>query len=212
VPPDDGSEEPLTRRLVAFVGGLDLAEGRYDTHDHPLFATTQAGGPHSADMYQGCIAGRQGATPGVNSGLCCRLCHYRLLFVLFLVVFNQHGVAFTFVCQSAAAVASIAPAPCAGVNKNTPCPREPWHDIHARVEGPVAVDVAINFLERWSKQVGQWLCGQGNLLIPVCGQWLSVSDAVLWLKCHWRRYSAAARGKGIATFPLCGRIWTSAPH
>jgi phosphatidylserine/phosphatidylglycerophosphate/cardiolipin synthase-like enzyme len=30
---------------------------------------------------------------------------------------------------------------------------QPWHDIHSRVEGPVAVDVAINFLERWSKQV-----------------------------------------------------------
>lgn len=43
--------------------------------------------------------------------------------------------------------------PGSGLNANEPFPREPWHDIHARVEGPVAADVAINFLERWFKQV-----------------------------------------------------------
>ena len=53
-----GAEEgPPIRRLVAFVGGLDLTEGRYDTHDHPLFATRQQGGPHEKDTYQGCIGG-----------------------------------------------------------------------------------------------------------------------------------------------------------
>ncbi len=31
-------------------------------------------------------------------------------------------------------------------------PREPWRDIHSRVEGPVAHDVFLNFYERWSKQ------------------------------------------------------------
>jgi hypothetical protein len=46
-----------TRRLLAFVGGLDLTSGRYDTHDHPLFATTQPGGPHEHDCYQPCIDG-----------------------------------------------------------------------------------------------------------------------------------------------------------
>ncbi|GBF94843.1 phospholipase D gamma [Raphidocelis subcapitata] len=33
-------------------------------------------------------------------------------------------------------------------------PREPWHDIHARIEGPAAYDVMVNFIERWSKQAG----------------------------------------------------------
>ncbi len=32
-------------------------------------------------------------------------------------------------------------------------PREPWHDIHSRVEGPIAHDVFLNFYERWQKQV-----------------------------------------------------------
>jgi phosphatidylserine/phosphatidylglycerophosphate/cardiolipin synthase-like enzyme len=42
----------------------------------------------------------------------------------------------------------------AGMDPSKPCPREPWHDIHAKVEGPAAVDVAINFIERWVKQAG----------------------------------------------------------
>eukprot|EP00088_Acartia_fossae_P036456 TRINITY_DN3767_c0_g1_i10.p1 TRINITY_DN3767_c0_g1~~TRINITY_DN3767_c0_g1_i10.p1 ORF type:complete len:833 (-),score=154.58 TRINITY_DN3767_c0_g1_i10:667-3165(-) len=39
--------------------------------------------------------------------------------------------------------------------KSTPAdvgPREPWHDIHSRVEGPIATDVLQNFIERWRRQ------------------------------------------------------------
>ncbi len=31
-------------------------------------------------------------------------------------------------------------------------PREPWRDIHSKVEGPVAHDLFVNFFERWNKQ------------------------------------------------------------
>jgi phosphatidylserine/phosphatidylglycerophosphate/cardiolipin synthase-like enzyme len=31
-------------------------------------------------------------------------------------------------------------------------PREPWHDIHARVEGAAAYDLGMNFLQRWGRQ------------------------------------------------------------
>lgn len=31
-------------------------------------------------------------------------------------------------------------------------PREPWHDIHARLEGPAALDVLANFEDRWRRQ------------------------------------------------------------
>ena len=34
-------------------------------------------------------------------------------------------------------------------------PREPWRDIHCRVEGPVVRDVYQNFRERWEKQAMQ---------------------------------------------------------
>ncbi|KAK5817441.1 phospholipase D alpha 1-like [Gossypium arboreum] len=39
-------------------------------------------------------------------------------------------------------------------------PREPWHDIHCKLEGPVAWDVLYNFEQRWQKQGGH------DILIP----------------------------------------------
>ena len=39
----------------------------------------------------------------------------------------------------------------------TGLPREPWHDLHSRIEGPAAYDVLSNFEERWlraSKPLG----------------------------------------------------------
>jgi phosphatidylserine/phosphatidylglycerophosphate/cardiolipin synthase-like enzyme len=31
-------------------------------------------------------------------------------------------------------------------------PRQPWHDIHSRVEGPIVLDILHNFEARWQKQ------------------------------------------------------------
>ena len=78
-------------RLVAFVGGLDLQTGRYDTPNFELFKT----------------------------------------------LLNEHQGDFR--------------------NKNVKVdplqgPREPWHDIHSKVEGRVAFDVFCNFYERWDRQ------------------------------------------------------------
>ena len=43
------------RTIVAFVGGLDITDGRYDTPDHPLFKTLA--GVHQDDFYQGSAPG-----------------------------------------------------------------------------------------------------------------------------------------------------------
>ncbi|XP_022894623.1 phospholipase D delta isoform X1 [Olea europaea var. sylvestris] len=77
------------RKITAFLGGLDLCDGRYDTPEHRLF---------------------------------------RGLDTVFMDDFHQP----TF------------PA-------GTKAPRQPWHDLHCRIDGPAAYDVLVNFAQRWRK-------------------------------------------------------------
>ncbi|KAM6593048.1 hypothetical protein CsatA_000751 [Cannabis sativa] len=90
-----GSQSQQKRRIVSFVGGIDLCDGRYDTLDHPLFSSLAT--THHNDFHQPNFPG-------------------------------------------------------ASINKGGP--REPWHDIHCKLEGPIAWDVLYNFEQRWRKQVG----------------------------------------------------------
>lgn len=92
--PNSGNDANSMRRIVSFVGGIDLCDGRYDTQFHSLFRTLDTA--HHDDFHQ----------PNFKAG--------------------------------------------ASINKGGP--REPWHDIHSRLEGPVAWDVLYNFEQRWRKQ------------------------------------------------------------
>eukprot|EP01125_Pyxidicula_operculata_P002185 TRINITY_DN12102_c0_g1_i1.p1 TRINITY_DN12102_c0_g1~~TRINITY_DN12102_c0_g1_i1.p1 ORF type:complete len:748 (-),score=181.20 TRINITY_DN12102_c0_g1_i1:105-2348(-) len=80
-----------TRRVVAYVGGLDLCDGRWDTPKKTLYRSLNSA--HKGDWHM--------PWPGPT---------------------EVHG------------------------------PREPWQDIHSRVEGPAARDVLTNFEQRWHKQ------------------------------------------------------------
>ncbi|PSS17857.1 Phospholipase D alpha 1 like [Actinidia chinensis var. chinensis] len=91
--PTQGSQK---RRIVSFVGGIDLCDGRYDTPFHSLFRTLDTA--HHDDFHQPNFSG-------------------------------------------------------AAIRKGGP--REPWHDIHSRLEGPIAWDVLFNFEQRWRKQGGK---------------------------------------------------------
>ncbi|XWS11804.1 hypothetical protein CRYUN_Cryun37aG0032200 [Craigia yunnanensis] len=84
------------RRIVSFVGGIDLCDGRYDTPFHSLFRTLDTA--HHDDFHQ----------PNFTD---------------------------------------------ASITKGGP--REPWHDIHSRLEGPIAWDVLFNFEQRWRRQGGK---------------------------------------------------------
>ncbi|KAL3505442.1 hypothetical protein ACH5RR_035283 [Cinchona calisaya] len=77
------------RKITAFIGGLDLCDGRYDTPEH-------------------------------------RLC--RDLDTVFMN--DYHNPTFA---------------------AGTKGPRQPWHDLHCKIEGPAAYDVLTNFEQRWRK-------------------------------------------------------------
>ncbi|THU63648.1 hypothetical protein C4D60_Mb01t18030 [Musa balbisiana] len=81
------------RKITAFIGGLDLCDGRYDTPEHRLF--------HELDS-------------------------------VFLNDFHNPTFA-------------------GDPQLETKGPRQPWHDLHCRIEGPAAYDVLENFEQRWRK-------------------------------------------------------------
>ncbi|KAK6947701.1 C2 domain [Dillenia turbinata] len=84
----DADAGQYKRKIIAFVGGLDLCLGRYDTPNHPIFKTLQT---EHKDEY--------------------------------------HKPNFT--------------------GPTTGCPREPWHDLHRKIDGPAAYDILTNFEEHW---------------------------------------------------------------
>ncbi|CAD6209277.1 unnamed protein product [Miscanthus lutarioriparius] len=103
------------RKIVAFVGGLDLCGGRYDTPRHTLFRTLQTF--HKEDYYN-----------------------------LNFAVKDARG------------------------------PREPWHDLHSKIDGPAAYDVLKNFEERWLKASK---CSGAKKLSKLSR---SHNDTLLWIE------------------------------
>ncbi|KAK4351789.1 hypothetical protein RND71_027307 [Anisodus tanguticus] len=85
----DSQASGNNRKITAFIGGLDLCDGRYDTPEHRLF---------------------------------------RDLDTVFKDDFHNP----TF-------------------SAGTKGPRQPWHDLHCKIEGPAAYDVLTNFEQRWRK-------------------------------------------------------------
>ncbi|KAI4314709.1 hypothetical protein L6164_027589 [Bauhinia variegata] len=77
------------RKITAFLGGIDLCDGRYDTPEHRLLRDLDT--VFSDDFHQ----------PTIGAG--------------------------------------------------TRAPRQPWHDLHCRIDGPAAYDVLLNFEQRWRK-------------------------------------------------------------
>nr|VDC80922.1 unnamed protein product [Brassica rapa] len=80
------------RKIVGFVGGLDVCNGRFDTPNHPLFTTLKT--LHKDDVHN------PNFVPNAEDG-----------------------------------------------------PRQPWHDLHSKIDGPGAYDLLTNFEQRWEKAV-----------------------------------------------------------
>ena len=68
--------ETQKRRLITFIGGIDMCDGRYDTPRHSLFHTLAT--VHTEDFHQACITGadihKGGEQPAaLHPGCCCYL-------------------------------------------------------------------------------------------------------------------------------------------
>ncbi|KAG6703074.1 hypothetical protein I3842_07G065800 [Carya illinoinensis] len=117
----DTQAQGNNRKITAFLGGIDLCDGRYDTPEHRLF---------------------------------------RDLDTIFQDDFHNP---------------TFAP--------GTKAPRQPWHDLHSRVEGPAAYDVLINFEQRWRKAT-RWK--EFGLLKKVATQWQDDSlikiERISWIQ------------------------------
>ncbi|KAK7310995.1 hypothetical protein RJT34_08831 [Clitoria ternatea] len=85
----DSQAQGNNRKITAFIGGLDLCDGRYDTPEHRIFRDLDT-------VFEG----------------------------------DYHN-----------------PTLCVG----TKGPRQPWHDLHCKIEGPAAYDILTNFEQRWRK-------------------------------------------------------------
>ncbi|RWR90170.1 C2 calcium-dependent membrane targeting [Cinnamomum micranthum f. kanehirae] len=90
----DSQASGNNQKITAFIGGLDLCDGRYDTPEHRLF---------------------------------------RDLDTIFADDFHNP----TFATHGRGG------------------PRQPWHDLHCKIEGPAAYDILTNFEQRWRK-VSKW--------------------------------------------------------
>ncbi|KAK9071459.1 hypothetical protein SSX86_010028 [Deinandra increscens subsp. villosa] len=88
------------RKITAFIGGLDLCDGRYDTPEHRLFHDLET--VFKDDIHQ-----------------------------------PTFPVSVYIISSS--------------IFAGTKAPRQPWHDLHCKIEGHAAYDVLLNFEQRWRK-------------------------------------------------------------
>ncbi|TXG59864.1 hypothetical protein EZV62_014437 [Acer yangbiense] len=111
------------RKITAFMGGIDLCDGRYDTAEHRLFRDLNT-------VFEG----------------------------------DFHNPTY----------------PAA----TTKGPRQPWHDLHCRIDGPAAYDILINFEQRWRRST-RWK--EFSLKFKEVSHWKDDSlikiERISWILC-----------------------------
>ncbi|KAL4348798.1 hypothetical protein GQ457_17G011080 [Hibiscus cannabinus] len=116
----DSPDLGKNRKISAFIGGLDLCDGRYDTPEHRIFTDLDT-------VFKG----------------------------------DVHNPTFP---------------------NTTYGPRQAWHDLHCRVEGPAAHDILTNFEQRW-KKASKWRDFKVRKVSPWQDDALIKVDRVSWIAC-----------------------------
>ncbi|KAF7045109.1 hypothetical protein CFC21_054247 [Triticum aestivum] len=123
------------RKITAFLGGLDLCDGRYDTPEHRLFKDLDT--VFHQDFHNPTFPVTS-SSPG----------SYFLLLVLIqkttVNLFRQCELIFSLKTSEHLFFSY-------DLQVHSYGPRQPWHDLHCKIEGPAAYDILTNFQQRWRK-------------------------------------------------------------
>jgi phospholipase D1/2 len=131
----------IDERLV-FVGGIDVAYGRGDDASFSLLASSR----HGNDSYNGCLPHLRAAK--AHDFVDCARLNEPDTIDLAEGGSYQNSAAIN---AKAALRAGKVQYPAKGVEIDaTRQPRMPWQDVHLKIEGPAASDLASNFVLRWN--------------------------------------------------------------
>ena len=136
---------------IGFVGGLDLAYGRYDDDSFELRA--DADGRQGMNRYNGCVPplGHLGWENLVNPDDK-------------NVQIAPHHYQIPYKEDAPVRMSALKPT-AAGVDASRQ-PRMPWQDMHLRIDGPAVSDLIRNFVLRWNSQKTRHRSGAPALPFP----------------------------------------------
>ena len=144
-------KQAVIDQRIGFVGGLDLAYGRYDDDSFELRA--DADGRHGMNRYNGCVPqlGHLGWENLVNPDD-------------ENVQIAAHKYQTPYKEDAPTRMSALTPS-AAGVDASRQ-PRMPWQDMHLRIEGPAVSDLLRNFVLRWNTQKTRFRSGSPRLPFP----------------------------------------------
>jgi phospholipase D1/2 len=159
-------KQVIIDRKVAFLGGIDIAHGRYDDDHYNLHAN--ADGREVLNRYNGCVAwvGKvEGKTvdPDAMKGMVDS--YARVPFMkssktnaqIHLEEIQAGAWQVPYVEQKLGSIAGSKVSPRTESNTASDIaldpktqPRQPWQDVHCKMTGPVVSDLTKNFVMRWN--------------------------------------------------------------
>ncbi|WP_310631934.1 phospholipase D-like domain-containing protein [Paraburkholderia sp.] len=151
---------------IAFIGGMDLCYGRFDDETYNLHADAE--GRQGLNRYNGCIPhlGHVPADQLVDPDLLTGAYDNHPTFGGYwasnrseVMKKIEHGAVQTAYGSETPYWSAMSRPTGLSTNDSTldakKQPRMPWQDVHVRIDGPSAADIARNFVYRWNSEGGE---------------------------------------------------------